>query len=259
VFDHDGTISILREGWETVMEPVMVKAILGNKMGAADKRLIENVRRRVLEFIDKTTGIQTVLQMEGLVEMVWEYNLVPKNEVMDKFGYKKSYNDALIGMVNKRVKKLKNGEVSITDYTVNDAVEFLHVLNKKGVTLYLASGTDQDDVFEEATLLGYADLFNGGIFGSIGDVKKYSKRKVIQTIIKKNDLHGDELVTFGDGPVEMKECRRAQGIAVGIASNEISGIGLNLEKRTRLIHSGAHQVIPDCYRKESLINLLIND
>ncbi|MED5218856.1 MAG: hypothetical protein VX630_00960, partial [Candidatus Neomarinimicrobiota bacterium] len=57
VFDHDGTISILREGWETVMEPVMVKAILGNKMGAADKRLIENVRRRVLEFIDKTTGI----------------------------------------------------------------------------------------------------------------------------------------------------------------------------------------------------------
>ena len=119
MFDHDGTISILREGWETVMEPVMVKAILGNKMGAADKRLIKNVRRRVLEFIDKTTGIQTVLQMEGLVEMVREYNLVPKNEVMDKFGYKKSYNDALIGMVNKRVKKLKNGEVSITDYTLS--------------------------------------------------------------------------------------------------------------------------------------------
>ena len=62
--------------------------------------------------------------------MVREYTLVPKNEVMDKFGYKKSYNDALIGMVNKRVKKLKNGEVSMTDYTVNGAVEFLHVLNK---------------------------------------------------------------------------------------------------------------------------------
>ncbi len=259
VFDHDGTISILREGWETVMEPVMVKAILGNKMGAADKKLIENVRRRVLEFIDKTTGIQTILQMEGLVEMVREYNLVPKNEVMDKFGYKKSYNDALIDMVNKRVQKLKNGEVSVADYTVSGAVEFLHVFNKKGVTLYLASGTDQDDVFEEATLLGYANLFNGGIFGSIGDVKKYSKRKVIQTIIKKNDLHGDELVTFGDGPVEMKECRRAQGIAVGIASNENSGVGLNPEKRTRLIHSGAHYVIPDFSQKEALINLLIND
>ena len=135
MFDHDGTISILKEGWETVMEPVMVKAILGNKMGAADKRLIKNVRRRVLEFIDKTTGVQTVLQMEGLVEMVREYNLVPKNEVMDKFGYKKSYNDALIGMVNKRVKKLKNGEVSMTDYTLNGAIEFLHVLNKKAVTL----------------------------------------------------------------------------------------------------------------------------
>ena len=44
MFDHDGTISILREGWETVMEPVMVKAILGNKMGAADKKLIEKLQ-----------------------------------------------------------------------------------------------------------------------------------------------------------------------------------------------------------------------
>ena len=67
------------------------------------------------------------------------------------------------------------------------------------------------------------------------------------------------MVTFGDGPVEMKECRMAQGIAVGIASNEIRGIGLNLEKRIRLIHSGAHYVIPDFSQKEELINLLIND
>ena len=67
------------------------------------------------------------------------------------------------------------------------------------------------------------------------------------------------MVTFGDGPVEMKECRRARGIAVGIASNENSGVGLNPEKRTRLIHSGAHDVIPDFSQMEELINLLIND
>jgi hypothetical protein len=31
VFDHDGTISTLRQGWEEIMAPVMIKAILGDK------------------------------------------------------------------------------------------------------------------------------------------------------------------------------------------------------------------------------------
>ena len=31
IFDHDGTISTLREGWELIMAPMMIKAILGDK------------------------------------------------------------------------------------------------------------------------------------------------------------------------------------------------------------------------------------
>ena len=31
IFDHDGTISTLRQGWEAIMEPMMVRAILGKK------------------------------------------------------------------------------------------------------------------------------------------------------------------------------------------------------------------------------------
>ena len=31
LFDNDGTISTLRQGWETIMEPVMIKAILGDQ------------------------------------------------------------------------------------------------------------------------------------------------------------------------------------------------------------------------------------
>src|SRR6185312_9704117 len=29
IFDHDGTLSVLREGWEQIMEPMMMRAILG--------------------------------------------------------------------------------------------------------------------------------------------------------------------------------------------------------------------------------------
>ena len=259
VFDHDGTISILREGWESVMEPVMMDAILGDKRPTLSDDFIENTRKHVLEFIDKTTGIQTILQMEGLVDMVREYAIVPENQILDKFGYKEIYNNALLVMVKDRVKKLKNGDASVADYTVSGAVEFLHKLSEKGITLYLASGTDQDDLIAEATLLGYADLFNGGVSGSVGDVSKFSKKKVIRKIMEKNNLHGHELVTFGDGPVEIKECRRVEGIAVGIASDETKGEGLNPEKRTRLIRSGAHYVIPDFSQAEALIDVLFKD
>jgi rfaE bifunctional protein kinase chain/domain len=259
VFDHDGTISILREGWEAVMEPVMMNAILGDKIHSLDSKFIEDTRKRALDFIDKTTGIQTILQMEGLVNMVQEYGLVPKDQILDKFGYKEIYNDALLKMVNDRIENLKNGKSSVNDYTVNGAVDFLHKLSSKGITLYLASGTDQDDVIEEAKLLGYADLFNGGIFGSVGDVSKYSKKKCIREIMDKNNLHGHELIVFGDGPVEIKESRRVDGIAVGIASDEISGEGLNPEKRTRLIRAGAHYICPDFSETEMLLNELFKD
>jgi len=259
VFDHDGTISILREGWESVMEPVMMNAILGNKINSLDSKFIEDTRQRALDFIDKTTGIQTILQMEGLVNMVQEYGLVPEDQILDKFGYKEIYNDALLKMVNDRVESLKNGKSSVNDYTVNGAVDFLHKLSSKGITLYLASGTDQDDVIAEAKLLGYADLFNGGIFGSVGDVSKYSKKKCIREIMEKNNLHGHELVVFGDGPVEIKESRRVDGIAVGIASDEITGEGLNPEKRTRLIRAGAHYICPDFSETETLLRVLFKD
>ncbi len=259
VFDHDGTISILREGWEAVMEPVMMDAILGDKRPTLSDDFIENTRKHVLEFIDKTTGIQTILQMEGLVNMVREYGLVPEDQILDKFGYKEIYQDALLKRVNNRIENLKNGKASVNDYTVKGAVDFLQKLSVKGITLYLASGTDQDDVIAEAKLLGYSDLFNGGIFGSVGDVSKYSKKKCIREIMVKNNLHGHELVTFGDGPVEIKECRRVEGVAVGIASDETTGEGLNPEKRTRLIRSGAHYVLPDFSEIETLLNVLFKD
>jgi rfaE bifunctional protein kinase chain/domain len=257
IFDHDGTISTLREGWEKIMEPVMIKAILGDKYKTADKALYDNVRERVLNFIDVTTGIQTIVQMEGLVKLVEEFGIVPKDKILDKFAYKEIYNDALMVMVNKRVEKLKKGELSVDDYIIKGAVKFLQLLKSKGVKLYLASGTDKDDVIREAEILGYKDLFDGGIYGSVGDVKKYSKKIIIDKIINQNKLKGNELLVTGDGPVEIKECNKYGGIAVGIASDEVRRYGLNEEKRTRLIKSGADFIISDFTQADKFAQLLI--
>ena len=257
VFDHDGTISTLREGWEQIMAPVMIKAVLGDKYETADETLYHKVRNRVADCIDKSTGIQTILQMEALVEMVREFGVVPPDKILDKFEYKEIYNNALMEVVNQRIEKFKRGELDINDYTVKGALAFVKALRQRGIKLYLASGTDRHDVIAESKALGYADLFDGGIYGAVGDITKYSKKMVIEKIMADNNLQGPELAVLGDGPVEIRECRKRDGIAIGIASDEIRRHGLNIEKRTRLIKAGAHIIIPDFSQYDKLIKLLL--
>jgi len=256
VFDHDGTISTLREGWEQVMEPVMIRAILGEKPESVEPSQHQEIIKRVREFIDMSTGIQTIVQMEGLVQMVDEFDLLPKEKILDKFGYKQIYNDALMKVVSLRRKKLETGELTLEDCTIRGSVDFLRALKNRGVRLYLASGTDIEDVIFEAELLGYADLFEGRIYGSVGDVSKYSKKQVIHEIIAEHHLAGNELAVFGDGPVEMKECIKSRGIAIGIASDEVKRSGLNQEKRARLIRSGAQILVADFSETNRLFGLL---
>jgi phosphoglycolate phosphatase-like HAD superfamily hydrolase len=256
LFDNDGTISTLRQGWEQIMAPVMIKAILGDKYQTVSETLYNRVKNHVLEYIDKSTGIQTILQMEALVEMVKELGLVPADKILDKFGYKEIYNEALMQLVNQRIEKLKRGELDVSDYTVKGGVQFLKTLRKRGVKLYLASGTDHQDVVAESKVLGYAELFDGRIYGAIGDVTKCSKKMVIERIMTENRLEGPELAVFGDGPVELRECRKREGIAVGVASDEIRRHGLNIEKRTRLVKAGAHIIVPDFSGQEQLLKVL---
>lgn len=258
LFDHDGTISTLRQGWELIMEPVMIKAILGDHYKTAGNTLYQEIRTRVLEYIDMSTGIQTILQMEALVGMVDEFNIVPKEDILDKFAYKMMYLEELKEVVSKKLRKLEKGQLNLDDLTVKGSIDFLRALRQKDVKLYLASGTDKQDVINEAHLLGYAGLFDGSIYGSENDIHKYSKKMIINRIIKENNLHGNELVVFGDGPVEIKECIKSGGLGVGIASDEIRRFGLNEEKRSRLIRAGAHIIIPDFSETDRLLELLLH-
>ena len=66
----------------------------------------------------------------------------------------------------------------------------------------------------------------------------------------------ERIVTFGDGPVEIRETHKRGAYTVGVASNEIRRYGLNLRKRTRLIEAGADLVIPDFSQLESILGVL---
>jgi rfaE bifunctional protein kinase chain/domain len=257
IFDHDGTISTLREGWELIMEPVMIKAILGGKYNDADETLYRKVKSRVAEYIDKTTGIQTLVQMKGLLGLIREFGCVPEDEMLDEFGYKKIYNEELLKMVRVREKKFTDGELTLEDLTMKNAIPLLQRLFDAGIKLYLASGTDVEDVAGEAHVLGYDHLFEGRIYGAVGDISKEAKKIVLDRILDTIGTSASEkVVTFGDGPVEIRETKKRGGLAVGVASNEMRRYGLNESKRSRLVKAGADIVIPDFSQTGELLSLL---
>ncbi len=257
IFDHDGTISPLREGWEEIMNPMMIKAILGKNHKEAGDVLYHKVEARVAEFIDKTTGIQTLVQMQGLIGLVKEFGCVPEEEILDIFGYKKIYNDELLLMVKEREKKLQRGELTLEDFTIKNAAPFLTKLYQAGVKLYLASGTDEVDVKSEAKALGYEYLFEGRIYGAVGDVTKEAKKIVLDRILDSiGTSESGQIVTFGDGPVEIRETHKRNGLTVGLASNEQRRYGLNAHKRNRLIKAGADIIISDFSQMDQLLELL---
>ena len=256
IFDHDGTISTLREGWEHIMAPMMIKAILGEKFYSAGETLYHKIESRVHEFIDKTTGIQTLMQMKILLDLIREFGCVPEDQMLDEFGYKKIYNNDLMQIVNGREKKIKSSELSAEDFTIKNAVPFLTKLHNAGIKLYLASGTDVEDVKHEASVLGYDGLFEGGIFGAVGDINKEAKKIVLDRILDMIGESAGQIATIGDGPVEIRETHKRGGITIGVASNELKRFGLNQIKRTRLIKAGANIIIPDFSQSAELLCLL---
>ncbi|HLN55282.1 MAG TPA: PfkB family carbohydrate kinase [Bacteroidales bacterium] len=257
IFDHDGTISTMRQGWEQIMAPMMIKAVFGDKLNEADDREFRTVKKRVDEFIDRTTGIQTLVQMHGLIDIIREFGYVPANRILDAPGYKKIYNDELLLMVREREYKFRRGELGIEDLTLKNAVKFLEIMHDARIKLYLASGTDVEDVLSEAKVLGYDHLFEGRIFGSVGDITKDAKKIVLDHIL---DIIGTQssgsVVTFGDGPVEIRETKKRGGLTVGVASDEIRRFGLNLQKRERLVKAGSDIIIPDFSQHNAIVQLL---
>jgi len=256
IFDHDGTLSALREGWERIMEPMMIRAILGPRYDDADEALYHKVTDHVRAFISRTTGVQTLVQMQGLVELVRQYGCVPEGDILDIHGYKALYNDELLAMVRERIAKLERGELAPEDFHIKGARQLLERLHERGVKLYLVSGTDTADTVSEATALGYAHLFEDRIYGAVGDVRVEAKREVLDRLTREHNLGGRHLVTVGDGPVEMRETRKRGGLALGIASDEVRRFGLNPVKRSRLIRAGADLIIPDYSQLDRLLALL---
>lgn len=251
LFDFDGTLSLVRSGWMDVMAPMMVEILLDLKTGETEADL----RALVEDFVWKLTGKETIYQMMALADAVAARGGTP----LDPLRYKKMYLDLLWTKIENRVTELRSGHVSPEKYLVPGARTLLESLRDRGLRMYLASGTDEAYMKEEARLLDVARYFDGGVYGALDDYKSFSKAILIQRILSTVDVRGDEFLVFGDGYVEIENVKQVGGVAVGVASAEPECQTVDEWKRQRLIGVGADYIVPNFLCHQELICTLFPD
>jgi phosphoglycolate phosphatase len=247
VFDFDGTLSLIREGWQTIMRNMMVELLSETPDHESKIELVKTVT----QFIDQTTGKQTIYQMIGLAEGITERGGNP----LEPLEYKWMFLERMNTHIQERIDGLENGQIQPEEMIVPGVYDLLDSLKTRNVKCYLVSGTDDEYVKKEAAVLNINNFFTE-IFGARDDYQNFSKKIVIENIMSDNQLRGPELITFGDGYVEIEDTRSAGGISVGVASNEESRHGIDERKRERLIDAGADIIIPDFRNQEKLVAYL---
>ncbi len=251
LFDFDGTLSLIRTGWMRVMVPMMVEVLAELHTGETEDQL-----REVVEgFVWRLTGEETIYQMIALAEEVKRRGGTP----LDPLVYKRRYLDLLWSVIRGRVQELRSGQAPPDRYLVPGARALLETLKERGLRLYLASGTDEEYMKEEAELLDVARYFDGGVYGALDDYKSFSKRILIQRILGLPGMSGERLLGFGDGYVEIEEVKHVGGVAVGVATAEPECATIDDWKRQRLIGVGADYIIPNFLSGDTLLAKLFSN
>ncbi|HEV2136706.1 MAG TPA: HAD family hydrolase [Terracidiphilus sp.] len=251
LFDFDGTLSLIRSGWEQIMIPMIVETLAGLGSGESEQQLSTVVE----EYAARLTGEQTIYQMIELARQVELRGGKP----LAPLEYKEKYHERLMERIRHRRESLRRGEVSPDEYLVPGAREFLEALRNRGLTLYCASGTDQIYTHEEAQLLQIAGYFDGGIYGALEDYKSFSKEILIRKLISTAGYRGEELLGFGDGYVEIKNVKDAGGLAVGVATDEPECKFVNEWKRNRLVAVGADFIVPNFLAREQILETVFGN
>lgn len=250
LFDFDGTLSLIRQGWPEVMVPMFAELLppLAGETEAMRRELCH-------DDIMRLNGKQTIYQMIQLAERIKERGGAPR----DPLWYKHEYLRRLDDRIHHRREGLRRGEFRPDDWLVHGARPFLELLRDRHMHLYLASGTDEAFVKQEAELLGLTPYFGRHIYGAVDDYKQFSKKIVIDRILRENDIAGARLLSFGDGYVEIQNAKEAGGFAVAVASDEArNGAGHFDEwKRRRLLGVGADIAIPDFRDAPALLERIL--
>ena len=237
LFDFDGTLSLVRAGWADVMAEMFIELLAG-----AD-------REAVVENIMLLNGRATIHQMAWLSGELRSRGMQPADSAV--------YLDEFLRRLQTLIDKRLAGDREAL--LVFGARALLDDLRARGLTLHIASGTDERAVRREAEALGIAEFFGGRIHGAPADARAFSKLEIIEVILRDYDCPGAALLSFGDGHIETENTKRVGGLAVAVASDEAQpGSGrVDESKRARLLAVGADVVIPDYRDAAALLERIL--
>src|SRR3954464_15695861 len=128
LFDFDGTLSLIREGWPEVMVPMFVE-MLPKKAGESEAE----ARQLMYDDIMRLNGKQTIYQMIQLAERIKERGGQPR----DPLWYKTEYLRRLEQKISVRLEGLRAGKLRPDDLLVHNARTMLDLLHERGLHLYL--------------------------------------------------------------------------------------------------------------------------
>ncbi len=247
IFDFDGTLSWLRHGWPGIMTRLFREHLALNP-GERESDLDELLINDILGL----NGKPSIHQMLLLVERARERGQAepdPERLLLE-------YQRRLDHVIEERSRKLAQTGGSPDEFVVHGARPLLEKLRQRDLTLVILSGTVEHRVRAEAHLLGLAGYFGPHIYGS-GDVD-FSKKRVIDRLLREEQIDGEHLLSFGDGPVEISNTREIGGRAIAVASDENeNGSGrVDPWKRKQLLQAGADAVIADYREPDELLKII---
>lgn len=236
IFDFDGTLSWLRSGWPNVMARLFAEFIPGAEGNSPT--VLQHLRREILAL----NGKPSIYQVRRFAEMAEQFKAAPPApEPLLQL-----YFARLDAVVRGRVDALARRETPPDAFVIAGARPLLEELHQRGVKLFILSGTAEPDVRREAQLLQLKPFFGERIHGSMPG-QEFSKKDVIDRILAEEGISGSQLLSFGDGPVEIEFTKAVGGRALGVASDEEkngSGV-IDPDKREHLLRAGADAIIPD--------------
>ena len=182
LFDFDGTLSLIRQGWPEVMVPMFVEA-LPRLPGETE----DSFGQMVLDDIMRLNGKQTIYQMIQLAERIHERGGEPDEPLWYKHEYlrrlERHIGARTAGLAGRHDRARRAAGPRRPAPAGTPA-------QTRDCQLYLASGTDESAVKHEADLLDITRYFDGHIYGALDDYKQFSKKMIIDRILQRARDHG---------------------------------------------------------------------
>jgi phosphoglycolate phosphatase len=144
-------------------------------------------QRLCFEDIMRLNGKQTIYQMIQLAERSRNAGKRPRT----RFGTRTSICAGWTNGSGAGSRACARVDRTADEWLVHGARGLLEHLRARGLALYLASGTDEQYVKQEARMLDLEQYFGPHIYGALDDYKKFSKKMVIDRILRENRIPGN--------------------------------------------------------------------